>query len=83
MIPKKQKPYFFSRNKALKCRGGEIRTPDLLLPKEESLGLILVDKIKCIFARIFVFLVEIYDLFILNKYKTNIFEVQLWVGLNP
>ena len=23
------------RNKALKCRGGEIRTPDLLLPKQD------------------------------------------------
>jgi len=30
----RQKPYFYSRNKALKCRGGEIRTPDLLLPKQ-------------------------------------------------
>ena len=30
----RQKPHFFSRNKALKCRGGEIRTPDLLLPKQ-------------------------------------------------
>ena len=30
----RQKPYSFSRNKALKCRGGEIRTPDLLLPKQ-------------------------------------------------
>ena len=30
----RQKPYSFSRNKALKCRGREIRTPDLLLPKQ-------------------------------------------------
>ena len=29
-----KKPYSFSRNKALKCRGREIRTPDLLLPKQ-------------------------------------------------
>ena len=34
VIPKRQKPYLSSRNKALKCRGGEIRTPDLLLPKQ-------------------------------------------------
>ena len=31
---KRQKPHSLSRNKALKCRGGEIRTPDLLLPKK-------------------------------------------------
>ena len=41
---KKDKSPTSSRNKALKCRGGEIRTPDLLLPKEESLWSILVDK---------------------------------------
>ena len=30
----RQKPHSYSRDKALKCRVGEIRTPDLLLPKQ-------------------------------------------------
>ena len=43
---KSKKPHFLSRNKALKCRGGEIRTPDLLLPKEEVSGLYFYIKIS-------------------------------------
>ncbi len=32
----RQKPHSSSRNKALKCQGGEIRTPDLLLSKQSQ-----------------------------------------------
>ena len=35
----RQKPYSSSRSKALKCWGGEIRTPDLLLPKQGEYAL--------------------------------------------
>ena len=38
---KRQKPHFYSRNKALMCRDGEIRTPDLLLPKQAENPLLM------------------------------------------